>query len=88
MINLDQPARLTASGDLLTGSDAGMESGGQLSPAHSRWLQGLPVVWDECAPIKSATPRLAVHPNKARFEALYGTQYELLADAKQRLGIA
>jgi hypothetical protein len=32
--------------------------------------------------------RVAVHPNKARFEALYGTQYELLADAKQRLGIA
>lgn len=41
--------RLTATGLLLTGSDAGMESGGQLSPDHARWLQGYPVEWQDCA---------------------------------------
>jgi DNA (cytosine-5)-methyltransferase 1 len=42
------PARLTASGELLTGSAARMEGGGQLHPAHSLWLQGYPDAWLSC----------------------------------------
>lgn len=50
-IHLLEPARFTASGQMLTGLPAGMESGGQLRPAHSRWLMGFPRAWDECAPL-------------------------------------
>lgn len=45
----DGPARLTARGELLIGCSAGMPSGGQLRPAHSRWLIGFPSIWDTAA---------------------------------------
>ena len=52
--HLAQPIRLTASGEILTGSGAGMESGGQLNPDLPRWLMGYPAGWHSC--VDTGTP--------------------------------
>jgi len=52
--DLSQAAALSmATGVRLTGFSAAIltePDGGQLSPAHSRWLMALPPEWDACAP--------------------------------------
>lgn len=52
------PMRLCSDGTLLTGSTAGMESGGRLNPEHSRWLMRIPAEWASCAPTATrSTPK-------------------------------
>ena len=57
-MGLDQQARtipmpvmrVDRYGRPVSGFDAATTAGGQLNPAHSRWLMGLPAEWDACAP--------------------------------------
>ena len=54
-VSLHHLVQLAATGTPPTGSPASTEKRGQLNPAHSRWLMGLPVEWDACAPTETAS---------------------------------
>ncbi len=65
---LSKQALLTDSGKTPTGSTARTENTGQLNPAHSRWLMGLPPEWDACAVTAMASVRLRRKPSSKRTE--------------------
>ncbi len=54
---LTGPMRMTASGEIRTGSSVETGNGGRLNPAHSRWLMGFPAAWDACAPTETPSSR-------------------------------
>jgi hypothetical protein len=61
--NLNDFALLAGSGETPNGSPAETGSIGQLNPAHSRWLMGLPPEWDGCAPTATPSTRKRQQPS-------------------------
>jgi hypothetical protein len=61
--DLTYQASLTASGETPSGSGAATASTGQLNPAHSRWLMGLPKEWESCADLVTPLSRRSRKPS-------------------------
>jgi hypothetical protein len=55
--NQSLQAQLLARGQGPNGGLDGTALPGQLNPAHSRWLMGLPSAWDDCAPTVTRSSR-------------------------------
>jgi hypothetical protein len=53
-------------GTPLSGFPAPTGNGGQLNPAHSRWLMGYPSAWDGCAPTATRSSRKSRHIQRPR----------------------
>ena len=68
--DLDTPVRITSSGQMQTGSDAGMGISGPLNPAHSRWVMGFPPVWDDCAVMAMPSSRKSARTSSEPLSAL------------------
>jgi hypothetical protein len=64
-MTLTDAALSAASGPVLTGLPVETRSGGQLNPAHSRWLMGLPPEWDACAPTATRSTRKPRAPSSS-----------------------
>ena len=63
--DLGRDARLVDSGRPPNGSHASTAKRGQLNPAHSRWLMGLPPEWDACAPTATRSSRRSPRSSSA-----------------------
>lgn len=77
----DRPIRITASGQVLTGSDAGTASSGQLNPAHSRWLMGYPPEWDDCGVMAMPSSRKS-QPYSSKNSSAQQSKYQAAINAE------